>query len=260
MESIAHKRPIIFPKRSRHAERSSCLRCGTCCAKGGPAFHTQDKELIRSGTIELKNLYTLREGEPVHDNVKGILMPAACDIIKTKRGQNAPACIFFDPEPAGCRIYENRPLECRLLRCWDTRALEARYASDRLTRRDLLSEIGDLWSLVADHQRRCDYRAIWRFLDASPGPPIRRLPPEIHEMIRYDACLRQLMIQKGGMDAALMDFLLGRPLGETLRRFGFGPDTGEIAATPLPSGETAVTGSARLGFGALSARKKSTRS
>ena len=48
---------------------SECVRCGTCCGKGGPAFHHEDKMLIEQGIILSKHLYTIRAGEPVYDNV-----------------------------------------------------------------------------------------------------------------------------------------------------------------------------------------------
>ncbi len=55
------------------------------------------------------------------------------------------------------RIYNDRPLECRALKCWDTRELEQIYAAKRLTRRDLISNVKGLWDLIEDHQVRCDY-------------------------------------------------------------------------------------------------------
>lgn len=50
--------------------RTHCRRCGTCCEKGGPALHTDDRMLIENGHIPARYLFTIREGEPVVDNVK----------------------------------------------------------------------------------------------------------------------------------------------------------------------------------------------
>ncbi len=75
---------------------SECIRCGTCCKKGGPSFHIEDKYLIEKGIILSKYLYTIRKGEPAYDNVKEHILPAATDIIKIKGKKGSLACIFFD--------------------------------------------------------------------------------------------------------------------------------------------------------------------
>jgi Fe-S-cluster containining protein len=35
---------------------TKCIRCGTCCKKGGPSFHLEDKMLIEKGIILSKYL------------------------------------------------------------------------------------------------------------------------------------------------------------------------------------------------------------
>ena len=117
------------------------MRCGTCCKKGGPTFHHADKTLIEAGVIESKYLYTIRKGEMAYDNVKQCLEPVSSDVIKIKGKNESQTCIFFNEPQSVCTIYENRPTECRALKCWDTKALEGLYAKKRLTRKDLLSEI-----------------------------------------------------------------------------------------------------------------------
>ena len=129
---------------------SECARCGTCCIKGGPSFHHEDKELIDKGIILSKFLYTIREGELSYDNVKECLLPAASDIIKIKGQKDSWTCAFFNENE--CTIYDNRPLECRLLTCWDTREIEKVYSKNRLTRKDLLSAVEGLWDLIEEHQ------------------------------------------------------------------------------------------------------------
>ena len=52
-----------------------CKRCGTCCREGGPALHRVDHDLVASGKIPLKDLYTIRKEELARDNVKGTLQP-----------------------------------------------------------------------------------------------------------------------------------------------------------------------------------------
>jgi Fe-S-cluster containining protein len=199
---------------------SECIRCGTCCEKGGPCFHIEDRMLIEKGKIPAKYLYTIRKGELAHDNVKGCLTPVDSDIIKIKGKKDSWTCIFLDEVYKGCTIYDDRPLECRALECWDTRELEQIYASTRLTRNNLVSGVKGLWDLIKEHQAFCDYKKIQpliKDLARSIDNPARR---KLLEIIRYDTEIRKLVVAGGGLDPELLDFLFGRPLTKTLRNYG----------------------------------------
>jgi len=199
---------------------ANCIRCGTCCKKGGPSFHQADKHLIEKGLIHSKYLYTLRKGELAYDNVKECLMPVNSDIVKIKGKNNSWTCTFYDENENACRIYENRPVECRALKCWDTRELESIYAKNRLTRKDLIEEIEGLWGLIEDHQSRCDYATIQKLVEALESNKKKDVRREIVEIIRYDLEIRNLVVSKGGLDADMLEFLFGRPLVETIENFG----------------------------------------
>jgi Fe-S-cluster containining protein len=191
---------------------SSCRRCGTCCKKGGPAFHHQDRNLIETGIILLKDLYTIRKGERARDNVKGGLFSVPSDIIKIKsNGQGA--CVFFDGNGT-CTIYENRPSECRALKCWDTREIEAMYSENRLTREDLLSGIDGLWDLIEEHQSRCEKIEGW--LNELNRGQDNEASEKISQVLQYDAHIRSLSVEKSGIDPEMTDFLFGRPLSESI--------------------------------------------
>lgn len=200
---------------------AECLRCGICCKKGGPAFHLEDSILIENGIILSKYLYTIRKGEPAYDNVKTRLAPVPSDIIKIKGRGTSWVCVFFDHKKNACRIYENRPIECRALKCWDTREIERIYARDRLTRKDLLSKIEGLWDLIEDHQRRCSYEEIKTHIDALNADLKEEALKEINAILQYDIHLRQVAAESGRIDPEQMDFLFGRPLTQTMTVFGF---------------------------------------
>jgi Fe-S-cluster containining protein len=199
---------------------SGCIRCGTCCEKGGPGFHIEDRMLIDKGLIPTRYLYTIRKGELAHDNVKGCLKPVESDIIKIKGREGSWMCIFFDDVSKKCTIYDDRPLECRALKCWDTRELEKVYANRRLTRKDLVSGVKGLWDLIEDHQARCDYKKIQTLIKELNGGKNIKARRKLLEIIRYDAEIRNLVISRGGLDADMLDFLFGRPLTETLGNYG----------------------------------------
>jgi len=200
---------------------SECQRCGTCCTKGGPSFHHADKALIEDGVIHSKYLYTIRKGEWAYDNVRQCLEPVSSDIIKIKEKDDSWTCIFFDETQRACTIYENRPLECRALKCWDTHELENLYAKKRLTRENLVSEIEGLWSLIKDHQRRCDYEIIQKLVNAirtNPRDVQARL--KLAEIIKFDTEIRKLVVSTAGLETEMLDFLFGRPLTRTLKKMG----------------------------------------
>ena len=200
--------------------QNTCLRCGTCCEKGGPCFHQEDRLLIEKGQIPSKYLYTIRKGEYAYDNVKGCLVPASSDIIKIKGQKGSWTCLFFDAGEKACSIYNDRPLECRTLKCWDTEALEKIYTRNRLTREDLILQVKGLCDLVADHQLRCDYEKIKKLISDLDGPHEDGARKNLLEIIQYDAEIRKLVVAQGGLDPAMLDFIFGRPLTETLPAYG----------------------------------------
>jgi Fe-S-cluster containining protein len=199
----------------------TCRRCGTCCRKGGPALHRQDSPLIEDGRIPAEALYTIRPGEPVQDNVAGRPSFADSDIIKIKGGGADWCCRFLETATNRCTIYDQRPVECRVLQCWDIRAIEALYDRERLTRRDLLQGVEGLWDLIEDHERRCDYRRLRDLAGRLSGNSAEQKTAlgDITEMVKYDESLRQLLVENGHTPAGMLDFLLGMPLTHTLPGF-----------------------------------------
>ncbi len=201
------------------ATLNPCQRCGQCCEKGGPSLHREDRSLVDEGWIPARCLFTIRRGELARDNVKGTLAPLAEEIIKIKGQAGKWTCRYYNAGLPGCGIYAHRPIECRVLNCRDTRRIEAVYASDRLTRQDLLSGIGGLWELVEDHERRCSYQRLKALVGG--GTEGRRIKQEkaILEILGYDAHVRQLAVEKGGLDPRMLDFIFGRCLADTVKMF-----------------------------------------
>ena len=201
-------------------EISECNRCGTCCNKGGPCFHIEDKMLIEKGVILIKYLYTIREGEPAYDNIKGHLTNVTSDLIKIKSQNDSCKCIFFNEKGNSCKIYDKRPVECRVLKCWDTREIEQIYSENRLTRKELVYRIKNLWNLIEDHQSRCSYDKIKHFVKELDGEKKNEAIDGIYDILSYDDSIRELVVKKGKMDPENLDFLFGRPIVATIRMFG----------------------------------------
>jgi Fe-S-cluster containining protein len=192
-----------------------CARCGTCCMKGGPALHDEDSSLVETGQIPLASLYTIRQGELTHDNVSGGLIRAESEIIKIKSIPGSHVCIYYKESLHACRIYENRPLECRVLECWDTGRIIQIYDQHRLVRQKLLSAIPWVSELIETHEARCSFEEIHRLVSLrEKGDP--QGAEGLQALVNDDAHLRYMLIQKGNIIPDMIDFLLGRPLSETI--------------------------------------------
>lgn len=191
-----------------------CLKCGTCCRKGGPSLHVEDGVLVTQGLIHTRHLYTIRRGELAHDPVRGGLVRVDADIIKIKGSGGSWTCRFLDDVSNQCRIYDHRPLECRELECWNTSRLEQVYDRGRLSRRDLLVRLDGLWGLIEAHEKSCSYDRIRAWLEGLDAESMRR---RLAEVKTYDAEIRKLMVSRGRLEADMLDFLLGRPVEQVLR-------------------------------------------
>jgi Fe-S-cluster containining protein len=175
--------------------------------------------MIDDGRIPARCLFTIRRGERVHDNVRGALVPLSEEIIKIKGCADRWTCLFYDQATRGCGIYDHRPLECRVLNCRDTRPIEAIYDTTRLTRQDLLSGVNGLWGLIEDHEQRCSYEELHARVEEGTHQGRLKEEKSILEILRYDAQVRQLAVEKGGLDSRMLDFIFGRPLCDTIKMF-----------------------------------------
>ncbi len=195
-----------------------CQQCGTCCRKGGPAFHLEDREILEKGHILLKHLFTIRKGEPVFDNVRGCFIASPSDIIRIRGTEGSPVCVFFNPHTNECTIYPYRPLECRLLKCWDTREIEHAYDKQRLSRKDLLNDIPRVMDLVEYHEERCGYGKLKSLIQQADQEKNKSAPDKIDQMAAFDKHFRLLVVENSLCKQEILDFLFGLPLKQTLPR------------------------------------------
>lgn len=201
--------------------QKSCRRCGTCCRKGGPALHREDMELLRSGHIRPAQLITIRKGEAVLFPFRDQPQLNPEEFVKVAGGSGEWTCCFFNRQDASCRIYDRRPLECRLLQCWDTSPLEAIIGRDLLTREDLIPAGEPILQYIADHERTCSCQDLADLLsslslEAEQNNAIAKLT----EMIRKDMACRGRILTEFNIPVALELFLFGRPLFTSLGAYG----------------------------------------
>ena len=196
---------------------SDCQRCGTCCTSGGPALHSEDLRLIRSGAIPLEQLITIRAGELVHNPLTNKLQPIRRELVKVSGTGKQWSCFYYDPGEKGCSIYDTRPKACRVLKCWETEEIEQLIEQDTLSRFDLIAENDPVLPFVREHEK------------VFPCPDMERLrnegipenTEELEEMINGEIAYRTKVVQHFNLSVGAEMFYFGRPLFHLLVAIGF---------------------------------------
>lgn len=203
----------------------SCMRCGTCCRKGGPALHEEDAGLVMEKRIAPENLYTIRAGELVRDNVNGGLVYLDSEIIKIRSVPDSSACILYRETENACGIYDNRPAQCRALKCVDPAEIIGMHATNRLCRADLFGAVAWLRDLFEMHEAKCGYDYI-RQLIVQRAEGKGEASRQLAKLISYDRTIRAMSVEKAGMQAGMLDLVFGMPLERVLqKRFGVKVET-----------------------------------
>ena len=114
-----------------------CERCGECCIHGSPTLHLSDFKLFEDDIVTMNDVYSLRKGELVYDNVGEDLDYLKEEMIKIKEVPGSKTCIFYDTDTRACGIYETRPLQCVYFECWNPKKFLESLNDEKLTREDL---------------------------------------------------------------------------------------------------------------------------
>jgi Fe-S-cluster containining protein len=205
------------PGRKNLNIKTSCTRCGTCCTSNSPVLLKDDLPLIISGVLSYDNLYTIREGELMksHDNET---YEASMDIIKIKGKKGTAECVFYDGE-AGCKIYENRPAQCRIFNCWSSHEELTGLEEKRLLRKELFDSVEVLLNIMDLHEKKCSYRKLSDALE-KVAQGSEDAAAEIIDMLGYDTYARPFFHEKFNIPENAMELILGRPMVDTIREFG----------------------------------------
>lgn len=201
--------------------RTTCIRCATCCAKGGPALHAKDIRIIREGHIGTRHLITLRKGELAYAPTGDALQPLQEELIKIAGDGKSWECIFLKKEGSSCMIYSHRPLECRILKCWDTRELLSVVGKDTLKRPDIIDPDDPILKLIEEHEKTCSVLEMEGVLstfseESDNATPLNKLA----ELVRKDLYIRSKAVSVFALPLAVELFVLGRPLFALLGRRG----------------------------------------
>ena len=201
--------------------RTECIRCGTCCQKGGPALHTEDLPLILQNKIQLEHLVTIRQGEPAVSPLGDKLEYLQAEIIKLKGQANDWACLFFDRQNSSCLIYQHRPIECTLLKCWDTDDLERIINKNLLCRTDIIADNSPVLELIATHEEECSLGGLESLLSSLSEKSLQNeVMAELTDMVRKDMAIRAHALSTPDFPDEIELFVFGRPLFKILHNFG----------------------------------------
>jgi len=204
----------------RQTDKQDCQRCGTCCLKGGPVLHDVDRELLDAGHITQGNLITIRKGEQVFSPISGKVESAAFEMLKMQGQGGNWTCSLYNAAEKICRLYDHRPLECRLLKCWAPSDLEAIIGRQLLSRYDFIPPDSPLRRLIDIHERECSCTMLSTLCAKFGLGQDELLLEEITQLIKRDVLLRLIALKELGLEERFEFFVLGRPLFKQLTPYG----------------------------------------
>ena len=214
--------------------QNHCIRCGECCIRSSPTLHVGDLHLIAEGAIARQDLYTIRNGELVWDNIMGALIVTREEMIKIREKEEG-SCLYYNDADKACEIYEKRPAQCSAMACWDSERFMKVFREPKLTRKDIIKD-PVLAALMGTHETKCGYAAMERH--------VRHIELEgdkavaaIIQILRFDNRLRPYLSQNLNVDPKEMDFIFGRSMIDTVVMFGLKVEResdGSFYLTALP--------------------------
>jgi Fe-S-cluster containining protein len=201
--------------------KTECDKCGTCCEKGGPALHIQDRDLLTSGIIGFADMVAIRAGEMVVQLDSGKPETTEVELIKLQGRDGQWCCRFLDPATRTCTIYEHRPQACRLQQCWDTGEVRKIAGQKLLSRFDLIAEDDPLLPLVRLHDQQCALPDMVEIAVSLEKADQRdRTLADLKGVVEKDLMFRTIGIDQFQLSLPLELFYFGRPLFQVLMPLG----------------------------------------
>lgn len=231
-----YARLLELLERVGYETRPFCLRCGACCQGSSPSLFLEDKRLFDEGLVTRAEAVTLRAGERVRLPLGQGSQALSEETIKLREDPETGYCLFYDSETRGCRIYLERPLQCRAQACWDTSDVESVLRKEeRLTRAHLVSPDEPVAPALPAHEARCSVLGLAEaFEDLANGK--EDALDVVIAALAYDTELRPLLRDKLPLPEAELEFTFGRPLVRVVEQFGVRvvPDGEGYRLEPLP--------------------------
>ncbi len=231
-KEAAWQQMLSFAEKGKDDMMPICVRCGTCCEKGGPTLTLDDLELVQSEEVPWTALVTLRTGEPVHSHATGDAFFLTEEKIKIRERTGIKSCVLYAKSDKSCRIHEHKPLQCRAQACWDPTLAEQQATEESLQRKHIFEGVGPILELIEEHDRRCsfdDFRKALEVLDESQGKNV----DDILNILAFDEHVRVFAQEHLGLPAEIMDLIFGQSLSTRVRLFGLHVIEGEDGSRTL---------------------------
>lgn len=216
--AAAWRRLVTTARRRFEASREECVRCGECCEKSAPTLLVQDLPLVEREILTWNDLYTLRVGERVTSR-EGTPMTLQEERLKVREVPGTRQCGFYLAASRACRIYQERPEQCRRQKCWEA-APPPPAPEEFLTRRHLLERVPEVWALISAHEERCHLPRVRHSLEEVAAGR-EEAGDFLFEALHFDHYLRKMLKEEWGLSPAAVEFLLGQPVSRFLRDLGF---------------------------------------
>lgn len=215
-----YARLLEIVERVGYDTRPYCLRCGACCQGASPSLFLEDRRLFDDGIVTRAQAYTLRTGERVRLPLGRGSEALAEETIKLREDSKTGFCLFYVPDDRSCRIYAERPLQCRAQACWDTSDVEGVLRrEERLTRAHIVNPDDPVAPALPAHEARCSVVGLaeaFEDLAAGKGDALE----VVIDALAYDAELRPLLAERLPLPEAELEFFFGRPLSRVVEQFG----------------------------------------
>ena len=207
-----------YVNREGTANQKACLRCGTCCKKGGPILHKEDKKILLEGHAGHQHLMTIRKGEMTINPLSDTMQPSPVELIKVLGNNGEWTCLFYDADKSACKLYKNRFLECRLLKCWDIEDFLKIFSKRTLVRSDLINAGDAILDVIKDHETLCPASEAERLISyILRGKDKERSKKNLADLVRKDTQIRSFAMHELGMKSEFERFIFGRPLTDLIQ-------------------------------------------
>lgn len=215
--ATAWRRLMAAAKEELQAQGESCVRCGECCEISSPTLLTPDLALFQREILTWNEVYTLRPGEQVTSR-EGKVSTLQEERLKLREVPGTHQCGFYLAATRSCRIYADRPEQCRRQQCWGEEAPPS-DPGELLNREALLGGVPEVWDLITAHRERC---GLERVLQALKGLETDQeaASQALFDALHFDHYLRQMLMEEWELSAPATEFLLGRPLTQFLKDHG----------------------------------------
>jgi Fe-S-cluster containining protein len=212
------ERPDIA-RQKMNAPHESCKRCGTCCLRGGPALHTEDRDLLVANHLVLAQLITVRKGEVVLWPGAATPAPTNVELVKLKGRGSDWCCFFYSKQAKECSIYAHRPLECRVFQCGAPEDLNRIIGHETLSRTDLIRSDDPVLEFILRQEMQCPANLIEDMAPRAWTESAALL--RLQELVQNDLIIRSEAMGRLSIAPELELFLFGRPYFIMLNPFGF---------------------------------------